>query len=74
MQTTESAVRSRLKRKGYSLAKSRSRTETDPNFGCFHIFDPFTNTVVDGCGSFAFMMSLEEADEASKAMERNWRM
>lgn len=74
MPTTESAVGSRLKRRGYALSKSRSRTKSDPNFGQFHIYDPFTNFVVDGCGNYGFMMSLKEVNEASKAIERNSRM
>lgn len=74
MPTTESAVRSRLTRKGYALHKARTRNEDHPAFGLYNIRDPFTNTIVEGSGTWAYELTLEDAAEVSVELDRNWRM
>lgn len=74
MPISESAVRGRLRRRGYALQKSRTRNENDPTFGMYRIVDPFTNTVVEGCATFWFELDLDEAIDISRNLEKNWRM
>lgn len=51
---------------GYALAKSRARRREDPTFGLYHIYDPATNTVVDGYGANGFEMTLDEVEEKAR--------
>ena len=74
MSVSESTVRTRLRRKGYALCRSRSRTPEHLDYGRYHIFDPYTNIVVAGYGFSSHELDLEEADDWSRTLEKNWRL
>ena len=74
MSVTESAVRSRLTRKGYVLHKSRSRNPDDPNDGVYFISDPFHNIAVADGYPFTYSLDLDDAAEAERDLGRNDRL
>jgi hypothetical protein len=58
----ESRARRAIARIGYSLAKSRRRDDRYPDFGLFHIVDPYRNAVIAGGSPWAFSMSLDDVE------------
>jgi len=58
----ESALRARVRRRGFRLAKSRSRTPEHPEYGLFHIVDPYYNVIVAGYAGSGYSMTLDDVE------------
>ncbi len=58
----EARVRRKARRAGLVLRKSRTRTPEAPDFGLYHLVDPYDNVMFAGGYPFAFSLTLEEAE------------
>jgi len=61
MPIIEKTLRRNLRKQGFGLRKSRSRTPENPELGQYHIFDIERNFVVAGAWPLGFSLSLEDA-------------
>jgi len=61
--TLEARLRSRARRKGLVIKKSRSRNPNSAGFGGYMLFDVDANSVLIGNDGFAYSATLEEIEQ-----------